>query len=177
MESLRKMGVLKKREADWLSQPFPCFSCERNAIKGDSSAERRHTKPQQSHREAGFVYQKTDTEVESVVEMLQQKQSIAILLLSVAAATVCSHPISSGGSIEAKIENNTNIILQRVEEIVEQRINQLLDKVYTLDIVAETLLNNSRQVKLNATHGTVGDLGNRCLNGFRSFPGVEKCYQ
>ena len=108
--------------------------------------------------------------------MLQQNQSIAILLLSVAAATVCSHPISSGGSIEAQIENNTNIILQRVEEIVEQRINQLLDKVYTLDIVAETLLNNSRQVKLNATHGTVGDLGNRCLNGFRSFPGVGKCY-
>ena len=108
--------------------------------------------------------------------MLQQK-SIVILLLSVAAVIVCSHPIgSSEVSIEAQIENNTNIIIQRVEEIVEHRLNQLLDKVYTLDIVVETLLNNSRQVKLNATHGTVGDLGNRCLNGFRSFPGVNKCY-
>lgn len=94
-----------------------------------------------------------------------------------AAAPVRGNPLSSlRNSIVEQVENNTNIILQRVEQMVEQRVSKLLDKVYTLDLVAETLMNATRHIQLNTTFGTVGDLGERCLSGFRSFPGLNKCY-
>lgn len=92
---------------------------------------------------------------------------------------VDNHPLRHSrftDSVEEEIANNTNIIVKKVEMIVQERMGKLLDRVYSLSRVAEALLNNTKDIKLETTYGTAEDLSARCRMGFRSTPGIHKCY-
>lgn len=97
--------------------------------------------------------------------------------------SVRSHPLKTNDTAFQEVldERNTKIqvideIYERLENMVGDNLGRLYNKINSLTLVTEQLMQQTREREPVISYGERGDMSQRCPRGFRAIAGGNMCY-
>lgn len=108
-------------------------------------------------------------------------QCTCVVLLAATVMNIHSNPIIENDVLDKAIKERANLqlleqIFVRLENMVGNNLGNLFNKINSLTLVSDHLLQLTRGRDVNISQGTREDMAKRCPQGFRAVAGDSMCY-